>query len=253
MCLLLKVGDYLRIKQNNIALSQIAKKHILEYISKNKLKPDDTLPSEAELVKMLGVSRYTVREALALLEQEKIVYRIQGKGTFINRRPVHIESGLEKLESITEIIKNFGYKPGTKWLDIKEHKPTDDMVKKLGLKSDEKVITFKRIRIADDRFAACLFDTIPKKILKNQTPYKVYTESLFEYIEREYGINIEYAITEIIPTLPTKEMIKNLDIDEDYLFLLLHQIHYDKEGLPIIYSLDYFDPSIFKFKINRRR
>lgn len=249
----LKAGDLLRIKQNNVALSQIAKKHILEYISKKELKADDTLPSEAELVKMLGVSRYTVREALALLEQEKIVYKIQGKGTFVNIRPVHIESGLEKLESITEIIRNFGYKPGTKWVGIKEHKPTDDMVKRLELRFEENVITFKRIRTADNRFAACLFDTIPKKILKNQTPSKVDTESLFEYIEREYGIIIEYAITEIIPTLPTKEMTQNLGIDEDYLFLLLHQIHYNKEGLPIIYSLDYFDPSIFKFKINRRR
>jgi DNA-binding GntR family transcriptional regulator len=37
------------------------------------------------------------------------------------------------------------------------------------------------------------------------------------------------------------------------LLLLLRQIHYDKEGTPVIYSMDYFNPEVFKFKINRIR
>lgn len=241
----------MKIKGKTIALSQIAKEKILEYIKKEKLQPDDQLPSENSLMKMLGVSRYTVREALALLEQDRVIYKIQGKGTFINKKPIHIESGLEKLDSITEITHNFGYRPGTIWVDIEERNPTEDMVDKLKLEEGEKVVTFKRIRTADDKEAAYLVDTIPKKIIGNKLPSSIPYESLFEYLEDNFNITIEYAISEIMPTYPIEEMLEHMNIDEDDLYLLLHQVHYDKENRPILYSFDYFNPQVFKFKINR--
>ena len=243
----------MKIKRESIPLSQVAKGKILEYIDKGKLQADDILPSENLLMEMLGVSRHTVREALALLEQDKIIYKVQGKGTFVNRKPIQIESGLEKLDSITEIIKSFGYEPGTKWVSIEEKEPTKDMVGELKLELGEKVVTFKRIRTADGNAAAYLVDTVPKRILGNQVPKTINSESLFGYIEKEFGVVVEYAVTEIIPTFPTEEMIKYLDVEEDSLFLLLHQLHYDKEGNLVFYSLDYFDPDVFKFKVNRIR
>ena len=127
------------------------------------------------------------------------------------------------------------------------------MVKKLNLKPKEKVITFKRIRTADGKPAAFLVDTVAKKILGNKKPDQINFESLFEYMEKEFGIIIEYAISEIIPTFPTEEMIQYLGVDKNSLFLLLYQLHYDKEGRTIFYSLDYFDPKIFKFKVIRSR
>lgn len=115
------------------------------------------------------------------------------------------------------------------------------------------MITFKRIRTADGKPAAFLVDTVAKKILGNKKPDQINFESLFEYMEKEFGIIIEYAISEIIPTFPTEEMIQYLGVDKNSLFLLLYQLHYDKEGRTIFYSLDYFDPKIFKFKVIRSR
>ena len=106
------------------ALSLDAKEKILAHIKENDLRVDEALPTEARLMKMLGVSRYTVREALALLEQERILYRVQGKGTFLKRRPLQIEQGLEKLESVTEIIKSCGLVPSTRWIGIEVKFPS---------------------------------------------------------------------------------------------------------------------------------
>lgn len=241
----------MKIREKSIPLSQIAKERILEYIESEKLGADDLLPSENALMEMLGVSRYTIREALALLEQDRIIYKIQGKGTFVNKKPVYIESGLEKLDSVTEIIESFGYKPGTKWISIEEIEPNKDMIEKLNLKKGEKVITFKRFRTADEKEAAYLVDTIPKKFLGNKIPKDIKTQSLFEYLEINFNISIEYAITEILPTFPTGEMLECMNVKKDSLFLLLHQIHFDKENRPVFYSFDYFNPEVFKFKINR--
>lgn len=235
----------------SISLSSKAKQEILNFIENEEIQADDILPSENTFMNILGVSRYTVREALALLEQDKIIYKIKGKGTFVNKRPIQIESGLEKLESITEIIESFGYNPGTIWVGIEEGYPTKDMIKKLKLEADDKVITLKRIRTANGKAAAYLVDTIPKKIVNNESLDNIDQESVFSYFREKFGIIIDYATTEIIPTIPTEEMIEHLKVADDKLFILLHQLHYDKEGNPILYSLDYFDSEIFRLKVNR--
>ncbi|MDR7856797.1 GntR family transcriptional regulator [Tissierella sp.] len=235
----------------SISLSSKTKHEILKFIENEELQADEILPSENTFMDILGVSRYTVREALALLEQDKIIYKIKGKGTFINKRPIQIESGLEKLESITEIIQSFGYQPGTTWVGVEEGYPTKDMVKKLRLEANDKIITLKRIRTANGKAAAYLVDTIPKKLVNNESLDNIDSESVFSYIKEKFGIVMDYATTEIIPTLPTEEMIERLKVPKNKLFILLHQLHYDKEGHPILYSFDYFDSEIFKLKVNR--
>jgi DNA-binding LacI/PurR family transcriptional regulator len=44
--------------------------------------PGQSLPPEARLSELLGVSRNTLRQALGQLEQEGVVERVQGRGTF---------------------------------------------------------------------------------------------------------------------------------------------------------------------------
>lgn len=243
----------MKSKEKSVSLSQKVKEKIIDYIKNENLQPDSLLPSEVQLMEMLGVSRYTVREALALLEQDKILYKIHGKGTYINKVPTHIESGLEKLESITEIIESFGYEPGTIWIDIRENIPTKDMVEQMDLKEGEKVITFTRIRTASEKIAVYCVDTIKKISGMEEIPDRIEDESMFDYLKKNYGIKPEYAVADIIPTLPTTEMVKNMKIKKNQIFLLLHQVHYDKEGNPQIYSMDYFNTDVFKFKVNRLR
>ncbi|KUO77284.1 MAG: GntR family transcriptional regulator [Clostridia bacterium BRH_c25] len=243
----------MRIKEKTIPLSQQAKEKIIEYIRLEGLQPDAALPTEAELMEMLGVSRYIVREALALLEQDRIIYKRQGKGTFVFKRPIEIESGLEKLESITEIIEKFGYESGTKWVEISENEPTRDMVSKLKLRPGEKVVTFKRIRTASRKVAAYCVDTVKKSAFGDDVPKDVDCESMFRYFKDRCGIEAEYAVTEIIPTFATDEMMTLMKISRNQLFVLLHQVHYDKEGNPVIYSMDYFNPQVFRFKVNRNK
>ncbi len=236
----------------NYPLSRIIRKSVCRYIKENNLLPGEALPTEASFMKMLGVSRSTIREALTLLEQEKLIYRIQGKGTFVNRTPFQIESGLEKLESITETIKGFGLTPGTRWVAIEIRHPEVIMREKLKLDGEEKVITFKRIRTADDNIAAYCVDTVPIKYFK-EIPLEINDESLFHFLKENLGIVVESAVTDIIPTLPTGEMIKELELEGNELFLLLQQVHYDRKGIPVIFSKDYFKADFFKFKINRLR
>ena len=58
--------------------------YIKELIETKKLIAGDKLYSENELSCMFNMSRQTVRHAIQLLEEEKLVRRIRGSGTYIN-------------------------------------------------------------------------------------------------------------------------------------------------------------------------
>lgn len=58
-------------------------------LADGEYKSARTLPSEPELVARYGVSRTTVRRALALLEQEGRIVRRRGSGTFAKTSRVH--------------------------------------------------------------------------------------------------------------------------------------------------------------------
>lgn len=57
--------------------------HLYSQIHSGHLAPGQSLPTEAKLVESLGISRHTVRQALAELENDGVIHRVQGRGTFV--------------------------------------------------------------------------------------------------------------------------------------------------------------------------
>jgi GntR family transcriptional regulator, arabinose operon transcriptional repressor len=71
---------------------QRLREHLINQIATGHLKPGQKLPSEHFLVRTLGVARTTIRQAMASLENEGLIRRVQGKGTFVEsevRRKLH--------------------------------------------------------------------------------------------------------------------------------------------------------------------
>lgn len=83
------------------------------------------MPSEFDLAKQLGVSRATLREALRILEEENVITRRHGVGTFVNPKPI-FTSGIEQLYSVTDMIKQGGMEPGTIFLSSKTQVPSEE-------------------------------------------------------------------------------------------------------------------------------
>ena len=88
-------------------------------IESGVFKENERFPSEFELARELGVSRATLREALRILEEEKVIIRKHGVGTFINPKPL-FTSGIEQLSSVSTMIRNAGMEPGTIFMDVSE-------------------------------------------------------------------------------------------------------------------------------------
>ena len=59
-------------------------KKIIELILKRELLPGNKLPSVRELAKELGVNPNTVSKAFQLLERDKVIYSLAGRGSFVS-------------------------------------------------------------------------------------------------------------------------------------------------------------------------
>jgi GntR family transcriptional regulator len=105
------------------------------------------LPTEAEVVEMLGVSRTVVREALRALEEDGLVTRRQGVGTFVREQP--IVKNLHFNYGITEMIETAGLTAGTSYLHLDTGPADAEMAKQLRLPPGAPVLTVARVRTAD--------------------------------------------------------------------------------------------------------
>lgn len=95
---------------------------LFEMIKNEEFSEESKLPSEPELAKIMGVSRTTLRQALAFLQDDGIIKNIQGKGNFIIKSGAKLEKGLEVLENpvhsavtekIDEVEIEFRLEPST--------------------------------------------------------------------------------------------------------------------------------------------
>ena len=93
-------------------------------ISAGGLNPGRILPSESALMDEFGVSRITVRQALAELEKLGQVVRRQGKGTFVGRP--HVKQQLNRqAKTIIEALADRGIEPEVEILGIDRVEPPE--------------------------------------------------------------------------------------------------------------------------------
>lgn len=87
-----------------------------ESIYNKKYRDGEKLPSENQLCKMYNLSRITVRQALAKLEQKNLVYSVHGKGTFV--RLADMSQSLVKITSFQKTLEQKGL---TGYTEIEEY------------------------------------------------------------------------------------------------------------------------------------
>ena len=80
--------DDLARRRNGSKMSHVVATELRRRIVRGQVAPGDTLPSEAQLMELLDVSRDTLRGALRMLESESLIYIRRGRnGGAVVRRP----------------------------------------------------------------------------------------------------------------------------------------------------------------------
>src|SRR5574342_920172 len=124
----------------------------LENILRSKIEggevlPNHKLPTEQELSREYKISRATVRQALAALVSEGLLFRKQGKGTFVTEKATQTKT--VKLTGFTEDLFTEGHQAEVKVLEVKAVPSPERVSGILRIPTGEEVIRFKRVRSVD--------------------------------------------------------------------------------------------------------
>lgn len=216
------------------------------------------LPSEPVLSRQLGVSRPTVRQAISLLEQEGLVVRRQGLGTFVLSTVVELRNNLNTNSGITDMILAAGQTPGTRRMEITESIADERVAKHLGVEPGAAVMIVERTRTADDRPVALTRDFIRTDalaahgLLRAQLVSMLRDGSSLYHGLASHGVAVVYGIANVLPARASAEIADVLGVDPDSDLLLLEQTDYTSDGAAVIFSQEYLVPGPLSIYVFRR-
>lgn len=141
------------------------RRHVGGLIDRGHLPPDTPLPPEREIAAITGLSRVTVRKALAGLADSGAVVQRQGAGSWVAPARPRVEQQLSHLTSFTEDMARRGLRTETRWLERGLFLPTADEAARLALTGQ--VARLARLRLADGLPMAIERASLPPAILPN--------------------------------------------------------------------------------------
>src|ERR1700729_1791809 len=120
-------------------------------IAVGALVPGDKLPSEHDLATWFGVSRMTLRHALAELARHGLVTKAVGRhgGTFV--AAPKLEQDLTRLAGFSEQLRRHGMVAGARVLFASEHPAGPAAAAALRIGKDDLVCEVQRVRLADGK------------------------------------------------------------------------------------------------------
>lgn len=175
------------------------KAKLLEEIEKGVYKPGEKLPTEREMCTVFNVSRITVRQALAELEKNEVIRRIQGKGTFVKeakRKPEKFESLLSSMYSFSEELRKQNVEPSTRVLTLTHVLAQPPLTEKLQVEPGHIVDVLLRLRLADGLPYAYETSYVPAEFLNGATTEEITRDGLYNTMEKRSGVRPDKA-TEI--------------------------------------------------------
>jgi len=239
-------------KAERKTLTDAAQQELRQAIPGGTCRPGSQLPTEAELCEMLGVSRTVVREALRGLEDDGLVVRRHGVGTFVRDQP--ILKNLNLNFGITEMIESAGLKPGTSHLSIYTESANQEKAEQLRVPVGTSLITVERVRTADDRPVVYSLDTFTESRLQGFALdlQLLRTESIYNMLQARLGQVIEYGIARLLPMAAPDHVAEKLNLPPKALTLYIDQTDYSSSDEPLVYSCEYHLPDAFNFVVWRR-
>ncbi len=221
-------------------------------IREDGLKPGDKMPTEAELTRRFAISRPAMREALKLLEQDRVIYVEHGRGRFVSPlAAVKVDRPITAFESVTEMTRQYGYDTTTRLLAAEEQPADATVAGKLGLAEGDGVLRLEKLRILGDLPILYSIEFLPRAILPPDLAGTDWHGSMLDILDRRSQRPRMSAATVSAVPLPEAAGIR-YGLAGFGPALLITEICYNPAGVPVIYAIDYHRGSHFSFSFMRK-
>lgn len=235
----------------NPSLTDQVKAHIKERIVNDEFA-DGRIPPEAVLAEDLGVSRTTIRDALAKLEHEGAIYRKQGAGTFVNQPGLQIKSRLEEIWSYEQVLEDHGYTPSVEVLTDEIMTSNDETAAALAIALQDDVLVIEKLFREDDAPVVLTRNRIPAALLTGRK--RIGDEMpIYEFLEAYCGRRLSYYVSEIIPVALNTDQARKLGVKRGTVALSFDEVGFDQNNEPVVHATSYFRDDLLRFRLIRRK
>ncbi len=202
-------------------------------------KPNQQLPTIAELCDIYAVSNITVKKALDELALRGMISKRKGsgcyvKGVFAKTASVGQMSG--QMSGFSAEVASKGGTLVSKVLDFSVVHPDVAVAEKLGMSEQDFVYYINRVRVLDGEPQVIEYTYMPIAKIPGLRLEHVQS-SIYQYIERDLGLKIDSAHRAVRAKMPTVEEQKELDLDGQTPVLEVEQVGFLDDGEPFEYSI----------------
>lgn len=212
-------------------------------IDAGEIGPGEQLPSERALMDQSGTARGTVRQAIAQLKVEGLIEIEHGRGAFVRRRPAvrrvahdrfvrrHRQAG--RAAFLAEMATQ-GRVPEVEVLEVAPHDAPADVVERLGLGSDRKVLVRRCRYLADGQPMELATSYIPWALAKGTQLAKPNTGPGGVYARlEENGNRLARFAEEVTARMPSPEEARALRLVAGVPVITMVRTAFDTNGTAV--------------------
>jgi GntR family transcriptional regulator len=248
---LMPVDLGLRVITSPIPFYAQVRDALRDQIFSGSLATHDRMPSEHQMIEMFGVSRVTIRQALKDLENEGLIFRVHGKGTFVSKPKA--TQNLTTLQSFGEAMHPQGFETYSKLIAIKEIAATRQVADRLKLSLGEEVVEIKRLRYLNREPMSYETSYFPLSIGRKLSSEDLATRDILLILENSYGIQVGYADLVLGAHLAEDFQARLLKLEPGAPLLHIERLTTLADDSPIMYEHLFHRGDAFRYTARVRR
>lgn len=215
-------------------------------IRTNRFSSGALLPGERGIADGLGISRVTVRKALALLQEEGQITRRHGFKTEVGS---HVEKSLSTLTSFSEDMRARGMEPGCLWISKEITRPSPAETMALGIAGNSNVVRLKRVRTANGEPIAIEQIAVPVRFLPDP---ELVGASLYEALDIR-GFLPQRAVQRMRARSATEEDSRHLHCPAGASILAMERRCFLADGQTVEFAETRYRGDIYDFVVELQR
>ena len=212
--------------------------HMRSRIAEKEWEVGDSIPPETELAKQYGVSRVTMRQAIAELVKDDILERKQGSGTFINFEPHPLVHDLSLPHILAGRFRKMGLKTSSKIVEAQTFsEPFPEVQTHLQITDDTSIAYLKRVLMIGNEAMAVNRSWFDHTRCPGIADQDLIDGSLSKTLRERYGHVPAYANNSVEGIRCTQETANLLGHMLDMPMILVRSVSYLEDSTPLEYSI----------------
>lgn len=219
--------------------AESVRQRLLAMVERGALKPGEKLGAERDLAVSLGVSRSTLRQALASLEAAGVIRRAPGRSGGIFVAPDKVDRDLSRIVGVPTLLRDQGFVAGSRVVSVAVTAAGAEAADALGIGEDDFIVDLVRIRFADSAPISLEHATFPADLVPG-LPERDLSGSIYELIDEAYGLRPSEAVEHIEVVAASSLEASILGVEVGFPLLLVTRRTQDADGQMFEFSRDLF-------------